>query len=307
LALATSHRLGDLTGQTGTTNARKAIVVGAGVAGLTAAIELEERGWEVQVVEARRRTGGRVYTVASPFANRQHAEAGGEFIDTKHRFLRAYARRFDLPLEVVYRGYGRLDDVAFRRGRRRSYVRLGTRGRRQLDRFWSRLTSLAEPIDPLEPSRTGARLDTKSVLELIEEVGVSGRARGVLVRDFEDDYGVDPRSISLLMAATAERAAWDQGEAGIERFRIEGGNSRLPRAMARSLEHPVLYGARVASVRQDPGGVEVTTDDGLAFTGDVVVCALPLPAMRAISFTPQLQTGKREAIRSLDYAPIGKT
>ena len=92
----------------------QAIVVGAGLAGLTAAMELRESGWGVTVLEARERPGGRVYTIRDPFVQRQHAEGGGEFIDTSHHRIRAYARRFDLPLEVIDRGYDRLDDVFFR-------------------------------------------------------------------------------------------------------------------------------------------------------------------------------------------------
>jgi monoamine oxidase len=41
----------------------------------------------VTVLEARNRVGGRVWTVRSPFSDGQHAEAGGEYIDTGHRNL----------------------------------------------------------------------------------------------------------------------------------------------------------------------------------------------------------------------------
>ena len=75
---------------------RKVVVVGAGLAGLTAAYELRAAGFDVTVLEARHRVGGRVWTVRSPFSGGQHAEAGGEFIDTGHRNLLAYLRTFGL-------------------------------------------------------------------------------------------------------------------------------------------------------------------------------------------------------------------
>ena len=96
-------RPGRLVG--GAIGAPRAIVVGAGLAGLTAAFELERRGWSVTVLEARDRLGGRVLTVRRPFAGGQYAEAGGEFIDVNQTRIQAYARRFGLPLEDVRRGF----------------------------------------------------------------------------------------------------------------------------------------------------------------------------------------------------------
>src|SRR6478672_8707550 len=61
------------------------IVVGAGLAGLTAAYELKRAGFDVKVLEARDRVGGRVHTIHDPFRGGQHAEAGGEFVDAVHR------------------------------------------------------------------------------------------------------------------------------------------------------------------------------------------------------------------------------
>ncbi len=285
----------------------QAIVVGAGLAGLTAAIELREAGWGVTVFEARPRPGGRVYTIRDPFLQRQHAEGGGEFIDTTHHRIRAYARRFDLPLEVIDRGYDRLDDVFFRKGRRRrGYRSLGKQGRRQTNRFWNRIESLAEPLDPFDPAARGARYDRMSIVDLMDEVGVAGAARSVLIRDFEDEYAAHPGQTSLLMALTAERAAWSQGEAGVEKFRIRGGNARLTYAMARSLGPAVRYLEPVGQIAHDFGGVEVTTPQG-TYTADQLVLAVPLPAARRIEFSPALRTRLREAINQIPYGTTVKT
>ena len=57
------------------------IVAGAGLAGLSAARELEARGASTIVIEARDRVGGRVWTMRDGFAGRQHAEAGADLIE----------------------------------------------------------------------------------------------------------------------------------------------------------------------------------------------------------------------------------
>src|SRR5437764_11725067 len=58
-------------------SARRAVVIGAGLAGLTCAIDLRTAGWDVVVLEARDRVGGRVHTLYDPFTTGLHAEAGG--------------------------------------------------------------------------------------------------------------------------------------------------------------------------------------------------------------------------------------
>jgi monoamine oxidase len=96
----------------------RVVVVGAGLAGLVAAYELERPGFRVTVLEARPRVGGRVVTVRRPFLDRQHAEGGGEFIDTNHTRLLTYAKRLGLKLENAQAGPD-LDGVLYLNGRRR--------------------------------------------------------------------------------------------------------------------------------------------------------------------------------------------
>ena len=66
--------------------AKRVIVMGAGLAGLSAAYELTQAGHDVTLFEARTRPGGRVYTLREPFSDGMYAEAGARMIpDTKNR------------------------------------------------------------------------------------------------------------------------------------------------------------------------------------------------------------------------------
>jgi Flavin containing amine oxidoreductase len=77
---------------------QKVVVVGAGIAGLVAAYELLQGGHDVQVLEARMRPGGRIYTLRESFDDGLHAEAGAIDIGDGYSLLTRYLQEFDLQL-----------------------------------------------------------------------------------------------------------------------------------------------------------------------------------------------------------------
>jgi monoamine oxidase len=90
------------------------VVLGAGIAGLTAAYELEQAGFQVTLLEARERVGGRAWTVrdgdkiemigeqtqTAKFSDGIYFNAGPARIPSFHQGLIGYAKKFDVPLEV---------------------------------------------------------------------------------------------------------------------------------------------------------------------------------------------------------------
>src|SRR6185436_8688565 len=77
---------------------QRVIVLGAGLAGLCSAYELQHQGHTVSVLEAQMRPGGRVRTLREPFAPGLYAEAGAENIPGVHDLTQHYARTFGLKL-----------------------------------------------------------------------------------------------------------------------------------------------------------------------------------------------------------------
>jgi monoamine oxidase len=83
-------------------NAKKIIVIGAGMSGLVAAYELVRVGHDVTILEARDRIGGRVLTIRSPFSNNHFAEGGAARIRPSHNLTLGYANHFNLNLDPFY-------------------------------------------------------------------------------------------------------------------------------------------------------------------------------------------------------------
>jgi monoamine oxidase len=81
---------------------KKIIIIGAGMAGLSAGYELTQLGHDVTILEARARPGGRVHTLREPFADGLYAEAGAARIPDTHELTLKYVKLFELPLEPMY-------------------------------------------------------------------------------------------------------------------------------------------------------------------------------------------------------------
>jgi monoamine oxidase len=82
-------------------SSRKVIVIGAGLAGLSAAYELSQAGHEVTVLEARTRPGGRVFTIRGQFADGMYAEAGATNVFDVHQWTIKYAKLLGVELDPV--------------------------------------------------------------------------------------------------------------------------------------------------------------------------------------------------------------
>ena len=81
---------------------KKIIIIGAGMAGLSAGYELTQAGHDVTILEARAIPGGRVHTIREPFSDGLYAEAGAARIPDNHDLTLKYVKLFDVPLEPMY-------------------------------------------------------------------------------------------------------------------------------------------------------------------------------------------------------------
>ena len=282
----------------GVLRGRSVVVVGAGLAGLSAARQLEKDGARVIILEARDRVGGRVQTVRGIFASGQHAEAGADLIEGEQTLVLELASALGLkPKRILRQGFSYYGPD--RRGRLRVWQGPGSWGEAA-----KRLRSESERYNAAcrqWNSGVAAALGPVSVANWLRHIKADKRfAAGV--RAMRGFFLADPEDLSHLPLVDlfADGELPGQGEI----FRIPGGNDRLPQRLAESLRARLIHNAHVRRVRQRGDRVIVTSTEGSTrreLEAEFAVIAVPATTAREIDFTPSLPDVQRKAIARLKY------
>ncbi|MBV8462860.1 MAG: FAD-dependent oxidoreductase, partial [Acidimicrobiales bacterium] len=283
-------------------------VVGGGLAGLSAAVALRNAGWDVVVLEARNRVGGRVHTLYAPFTGGLHVEAGGESIDDNHTHIRALAHHYGLAL--AHRPADKLQTAAFyRAGARSSLGAVAANDPGALSgylAFGNALVTMAGDLDPSHPERASRaeEWDGQSLADFAATQTLDPNAALLVQSDYRGNYNAEFEQVSLLFVLQQSVVDEALPESGVETMRIAAGNSALPEALARDLGGAVRLESAVTRIEQRPWGVRIHsgTRSGSSQPVDAtrVVIAVPPPALRSVVFDPPLSPGLEAMIAELD-------
>ena len=253
------------------------VVVGAGFAGLAAALDLHDAGLSVTVLEARERVGGRVLSIE--LENGEIAELGAEWIMPDDDVLRATIDRLGLTASEAGIDYLR------REPRGRAAVPMA-----ELDAF----------LEAADARLAASAADESSMGAMLDAVPGDDRARAVARARLQGTFASD-------LDRVAWRAGWHAGRLAAEPavyHRIERGNGSIADAAAELLPD-VRLGVRATSVAERRGRVEIGTG-GDVIEADAVVVAVPVRLATELRYDPPLPPEQREAFEGLPMGVASK-
>jgi monoamine oxidase len=298
--------------------AARVVIVGAGLAGLHCAYRLQDLGLTASVYDAATRLGGRVLTDRRTFGPGQHAELGGELIDTGHETMRALAEELEIPLlDYATDAPGLAGPIFYVGGRRLSEAEV-TDGFAPIARaIDAALATLRDPDDRFvyyDNANGGAWLDALSVADFLDRSGAAGPVRTLLEVAYTAEFGLEPEAsnaLNLVLYISTDLERFRIYGESDERFHARPGSDAFTARLAAALPPQQLHlGAALEALRPGADGAYVLTFARGARRFDVeadhVVLALPFTLLREVDLGVALPPVKRRAIAELGYGTNAK-
>jgi monoamine oxidase len=296
-------------------------IIGAGIAGLNAALTLQDAGYASTVFEASSRVGGRMHSNTTTWANGQTSEWCGELIDSGHKTILGLVKRFGLKtVDLLAAQPKGSQDTYFFSGK--YYLQ------KQADQDFQQVYQVLKqqlkqaPFPTLYNNYTafGYHLDHTSLYDWIEQYVPGGHSSGMgqlLDVAYNIEYGRETNeqsSLNLvyLLGFQPKAGGFSIFGASDERYHIVGGNQQLPQAIASSLPAGAvkLNWRMVAIETNSDKTITVTfaTPGGeRQQTFDYVVLAIPFSVLRTLDYSRAgFNNLKKTAITQLGYGTNSK-
>lgn len=281
---------------------REILILGAGMAGLTAGLSLLRRGHKVTIIEYQNRVGGRL--LSEPLGDGMFTEAGGGHFRSNMPYVLGYVRHYNLPLLSLNDGLPR-------------YIVNGETGTSANLAGWPWPVAREERNVTVSSSLNRylfrAGLDTDTVLDSRwPDPDMLDKLSDVTLGDLLGNVGASEVFCKLLDAhggtfTTDSQAlsaipdlAYHFGDQNV--FRIQGGNSRLPEAIASAIgPDNIVLDSPVVEIDQSGSQVRVATRNGREFSGDAVICTIPFSVLNEVKVTPPWSSAKSRLFAETEW------
>jgi len=288
---------------------KRIIVVGAGLAGLSCAYELDQAGFNVILIEARSRPGGRVRTYRDPFADNLYAEMGAEYVDSTDTYVKEYCKKFDLKVLPAkqYDGVFVRNQRLSMKGLRSGADLLPFKGTLKGKLFGQEVQYIQKWIDLVKKKGVTSpevqALDKMSVEEILKYGGAPKDIIDLYTYTNATEETTVPSKMSALNMVLANTKISSFNENTVE-GRIFGGNDQLPRIFAKKLGSKIKYNRSLQRLDFDSKGVTATVKENEKLTSITAIkCVLAIPAsiLKNININPGFSTEKTNCIKTQQY------
>lgn len=294
----------------------KAVVVGAGLAGLAAARQLVADGHEVVVLEGRDRVGGRLEGMT--LEDGTPLELGGQWIGEGHDRMRALVAELGLTTFRTYNDEGRLTlELLGRRttmaAHKGAVPTLSPFALADLAQGLRRFERLARRTDLERPWATpdAARMDGQTFETWVRRNLRTRAGRAYFRIACEAVWATETADVSLLHAlfyahSNADLETLLAVDRGAQQDRVVGGSVRIAEAMAAELGERVVLGSPVRRIVQTADGVRVETRAGEVHAADHVIVTLPPTLAGRLEYDPVLPSWRDQLTQRVPAGSVIK-
>jgi monoamine oxidase len=297
------------------------VVVGAGLAGLTAARDVVAAGKSVAVLEARSRVGGRV--VSKDLGGGKHSERGATFVGPTQDHVLAVMK--DLGVGT-YDTYDTGDNVYVNGDQRSTYSDQGATGTAPLDPLiLADLATVVTQLDQMStqvpvdaPWEAGSAVswDAQTLESWVNANSATPQFRKLVPAATRPIFGADPRELSLLYVLFYIASSGNETNPGTfernfntrqggQQWRCVGGSQRIPEKLAARLGRRIILSSPVRRIQQVSGGVRVISDRA-SLSAKHVIVALPPALAGRIDYTPDLPPERDQLMQRVGQGALVK-
>jgi len=278
-------------------SAPRIVIVGAGIAGLNAALTLQDAGYATAIYEASGRPGGRMHSDTTSWASGQVSEHCGELIDSTHKTILGLAKRFKIPVaDLSSAEPPQSTETYYFFGQRYTRDQANADFNAVYQAVKKDLTAAGFPTVYFSYTAAAAALDHISVYDWIETrvPGGHGSKMGQLLDvAYNIEYGNETTAQSALNLVYLLGYQPIPGNFRMfgrsdERYHLAGGNEQLPRAIAAALPAGSIRwnSALTAIARNSDGTFNLTFKNSrAAVVADRVILALPFSVLRNLDYS----------------------
>ena len=278
----------------------KIAIIGAGLAGLSAAYHLKKAGLYATVYEASNRIGGRVLTAHGALAESLVTELGGELINSDHDDMKALIEEFGLSL--FDRSKIKEENVP----ETNYYFESKAWTEEELVKLLGPICAvIAKDAALIEKDydKYGPSLDELSVKDYLDKHNdklTHPVARALLEAGIRVEFGMEPHESSALQLLynlpVVEDENLDLLSESDEIFAVTGGSDRIIVALKNALPEQIVTGQALVQIRDNESGYALTFSSGKVEQVDYVVMAIPFTAMRHIKNEVKIPANLRSFI-----------